>query len=254
MPDDVSVEVDDGVLIITINRPSARNAINFAVAERIAAAADELDGRADVSVGILTGAGGFFSAGMDLKAFARGERPTIPGRGFAGIAERPPAKPLIAAVEGPALAGGFEMALACDVVVAARTASFGIPEVSRGLVAAGGGLLRLAKVLPYGLAMEVALTGRRIGAEEAHAAGLVTRLVDEGESLAEARKLAHEIAAQAPLAVAATKTILSRAARWTDAEMIAWQRDVAEPVLASEDAREGALAFADKRLPRWSGR
>jgi enoyl-CoA hydratase len=254
MSEDVDVEIGDGVMVITINRPSARNAMNLAVAEGIAAAADELDARSDVAVGILTGAGGFFSAGMDLKAFARGERPSIPGRGLAGIAERPPVKPLIAAVEGPALAGGCELALACDVIVAARTATFGIPEVSRGLVAAGGGLLRLAKALPYGLAMELALTGRRLGAEQAHAAGLVTRLADEGRALAEARQLAAEIRAQAPLAVAATKTILAGAARWTDAEMIAWQRRIAEPVLASEDAREGALAFAEKRLPRWSGK
>jgi enoyl-CoA hydratase len=251
--DEVLVEVGNGTMVISINRPAARNAIDMAVAHSIAAAVDDLDSRPDVSVGILTGVGGFFSAGMDLKGFARGELPTIPGRGLAGITERPPAKPLIAAVEGPALAGGCELALACDVIIAARTASFGLPEVSRGLVASGGGLLRLVKAVPYGMAMELALTGRRLGAEEAHAAGLVTRLTDEGEALGQARRLAADIAANAPMAIHVTKAIIARAARWTEADMIAWQRAIAQPVLDSADALEGARAFSERRPPRWTG-
>jgi enoyl-CoA hydratase len=251
--DSVQTDFGDGVAVITINRPEARNAVNREVAEGIAAAIDELDARKDLVIGILTGAGGTFSAGMDLKAFARGETPTLPGRGFGGLTERPPAKPLIAAVEGWALAGGCELALSADLVVAARDAKFGLPEVTRGLVAAAGGLLRLPKALPYQLAMEIALTGDPISAELAHQHGLVNRLTAPGEAIDAARELAARIARNGPLAVRASKQIVSGAVRWTDAEAFTAQTDVAAPVMISADALEGARAFAEKRDPVWKG-
>src|SRR5215212_5980509 len=184
----VRVEVDGDVLEITIDRPEARNAVNLAVAEGIAAALDRLDGEESLRAGILTGAGGTFCAGMDLKAFVAGERPHVEGRGFAGIVQGPPRKPLIAAVEGYAVAGGFEVALACDLIVAARDARFGIPEVKRSLVAAAGGLLRLPRRIPYHLAMELALTGEPISAERAAEMGIVNRLSDPGGALDAARE------------------------------------------------------------------
>ena len=193
MADEVLVEVADGVAVITINRPQARNAVNEAVALAIAAAIDDLDPRSDVNAFVLTGAGGTFSAGMDLKGFARGENSTAGGRGFGGITERPPAKPAVAAVEGYALAGGFELALACDIIVASEDATFGLPEVTRGLVAGAGGLLRLPRRIPYHLAMEIALTGDRFPASRLHAAGLISRLVTPGQALANARPLAVQI-------------------------------------------------------------
>lgn len=251
MSDDVLTEYTSGVALITINRPEARNAITAGVAEGIAAAIDELEARPDLAVGILTGAGASFCAGMDLKAFARGESPSIPGRGFAGLTESPPTKPLIAAVEGWALAGGCELALSADVIVAARTARFGLPEVKRGLVAAGGGLLRLPKALPYPVAMRVALTGDPITAEEAAHFGLVSLLAEEGAALSGARDLAATIAANGPLAVRATKRIVAEAAEWTDLEAFEEQRAIASPVLRSTDAMEGARAFAEKRSPVW---
>ncbi len=246
----VRVEADGDVLVVTIDRPDARNAVNLAVAEGLAAAVDRLDGDDALRVGVLTGAGGTFCAGMDLKAFVAGERPFVDGRGFAGIVRRPPVKPLIAAVEGWAVAGGFEVALACDLIVAARDAHFGIPEVKRGLVAAGGALIRLPRRIPYHLAAELALTGDPIDAERAHAVGLVARLADPGGALAAARELAATIAANGPLAVAATKRILAAD------ESGAWERQAqfADPVFVSEDAREGARAFAEKRPPVWRGR
>jgi enoyl-CoA hydratase len=246
----VRVEADGDVLVVTIDRPEARNAVNLPVAEGIAAALERLDGEDGLRVGVLTGAGGTFCAGMDLKAFAAGERPHVEGRGFAGIVQAPPRKPLIAAVEGWALAGGFEIALACDLIVAARDARFGIPEVKRSLVAAGGALIRLPRRIPYHAVMELALTGDPIGAERAYELGLIARLVGPGEALAVARELAAAIAANGPLAVDATKRIL------VADETEAWERQaaIAEPVLASEDAREGARAFAEKRPPVWRGR
>jgi enoyl-CoA hydratase len=174
----VRVESDGDVLVITIDRPEARNAVNLTVAEGIAAALDRLDSDAELRVGILTGAGGTFCAGMDLKAFVAGERPYVAERGFAGIVQGPPRKPIIAAVEGWALAGGFEIALACDLIVAARDARFGIPEVKRGLVAAGGALIRLPRRIPYHVAMELALTGDPVGAERAYELGIASRLTE----------------------------------------------------------------------------
>jgi enoyl-CoA hydratase len=254
MSGEVMLERTEGVLIITINRPAARNAINTSVAAAIAEAIDELDEQPQLSAGVLTGAGGTFCAGMDLKAFLAGERPSIPSRGFAGIVERPPVKPIIAAVEGSAVAGGFEIALACDLVVAAEDARFALPEVQRGLVAAGGGLLRLPRRVPYYLACEWALTGDFVSAVTAHAAGLVNRLVAPGRAAAAATELARRIARNGPLAVAATKRILVESQDWPAATAFDRQRAISEPVRESQDAHEGARAFVEKRRPVWQGR
>jgi enoyl-CoA hydratase len=250
----VLTERRDGVLLVTLNRPEQRNAVNAAVAEGIAAALDALDADPALQVGVLTGAGKGFCAGMDLKAFVKGERPHVAGRGFAGIVERPPAKPLIAAIEGFAVAGGFEIALACDLIVAARGARLGIPEVTRGLVAAGGALLRLPRRIPYHLAMELALTGDPIDAERAERVGLVNRLTEPGEAVAGALELAAALAANGPLALTATKRILVEAPGWPAEEQWARQAEITIPVMTSEDAREGSTAFAEKRPPHWQGR
>ncbi len=242
------------VLTITINRPDQRNAVNAAVAQGIAAALDDLDDDPELSVGVLTGAGKGFCAGMDLKAFVAGERPHVERRGFAGITQRAADKPLIAAIEGFAVAGGLEVALACDLIVASKGTRLGIPEVKRGLVAAGGALLRLPRALPRNVANELALTGDPIDAERAYELGLVNRLTDPGEALGAALQLAETIAANGPLALAATKRIMSESPDWPDAEFFARQRPIQEPVFASEDAREGATAFAERRAPEWKGR
>ncbi|NBE53627.1 crotonase/enoyl-CoA hydratase family protein [Streptomyces boluensis] len=254
MSDAVRTEFSDGVAVITLDRPEARNAVNLSVAEGIAAALDELDARADLSVGILTGAGGTFCSGMDLKAFLRGERPSVEGRGFAGLTDAPPRKPLIAAVEGYALAGGCELALACDLIVAADDACFGLPEVKRGLVAAAGGLLRLPRRLPYPIAMELALTGASLDAPRAHAYGLVNRLTAPGGALDGARELAAAIAANGPLAVRVTKEVVVGSTVWPASEATERQKALVEPVFTSEDAKDGTRAFAEKRAPRWTGR
>ena len=250
----VLTERRDRVLLVTLNRPDQRNAVNAAVAHGIAAALDELDADQGLSIGVLTGAGKGFCSGMDLKAFVAGESPVVEGRGFAGITQRAAAKPLIAAVEGFAVAGGLEVALSCDLIVAGRGARLGIPEVKRSLVAAGGGLLRLPRVLPRNIAMEMALTGDFILAERAAELGLVNRLAEPGAALEAALELAGTIAANGPLALAATKRILSESVDWPDAEFFARQEAIAAPVRGSEDAREGATAFAEKRAPVWKGR
>jgi enoyl-CoA hydratase len=253
MTEPVLTEVTDGVGVLTLNRPEAKNAVDLRTTEALAAALDDFEARDDVAVLVLTGAGGTFCAGMDLKAFARGERPRIEGRGFAGLTEAPPAKPLIAAVEGWALAGGCELALSADLIVAARDARFGIPEVKRGLFAAGGGVLRLAKALPYQRAMEMALTGDPLPAEEAHRFGLVNVLTEPGGALAGARELAARIAANGPLAVQASKQLIAGSVGWTDRAALDAQQELADRVFASADALEGARAFAEKRAPVWSG-
>ena len=246
------VEQRDRILIITINRPEAKNAVNAEVSRGLADAMDRLDGDKGLSVGILTGAGGSFSAGMDLKAFARGENVAIEGRGL-GFTEKPPAKPLIAAVEGYCLAGGCELALATDLIVASRESAFGIPEVKRGLVAGGGGLLRLPQRIPYAVAMELALTGDSISAERALELGLVNKLAEPGKALDAAIELAEKITANGPLAVAATKRIIVESRDWSSAEMWKKQAEIFIPVFASNDAKEGAIAFAEKRAPKWTG-
>jgi enoyl-CoA hydratase len=250
----VLTEHRDRVLVITINRPDQRNAVNAAVAQGIAAALDELDATRELSIGVMTGAGKGFCAGMDLKAFVAGETPHVDDRGFAGITRRASVKPLIAAVEGFAVAGGLEVALACDLIVAARGAKLGIPEVKRSLVAAGGGLLRLPRVLPRNIAMELALTGDPILAERGFELGLVNRLAEPGGALDAALELAEQIAQNGPLALAASKRILTEAVDWPEAEFFERQGEIAGPVMGSEDAREGATAFAEKRPPVWKGR
>lgn len=253
-PDAVAVERSGETLVVTLNRPEARNAVNRRLAELLGEAMEQLDADEGLRVAVITGADGVFCAGMDLKAFVAGEEVTIEGRGFAGLVEAPPRKPLIAAVEGHAVAGGFEIALACDLIVASRTARFGIPEVRRGLVALGGGLLRLPRRIPYHLAMELALTGRTVGADELRGTGLVSRWTEPGGALDGALELAGEIAAGGPLAVVASKEILGRSGDWGEEEGWVEQRRVGAPVVASEDAREGAVAFAEKRPPVWRGR
>lgn len=244
---------EPGVAVITIDRPEARNAVNPEVAAGIAAAVDRLDGDRDLPVGVLTGAGGTFCAGLDLKAFLRGESPSLPGRGFAGIVERPPRTPVIAAVEGYALAGGFEVALACDLIVAAEDARFGLPEVRRGLVAAAGGLIRLPRRIPYHLAMEFALSGEPVTAARGYELGLVNRVVAAGNALDAAVELAAAIGRNGPMALAASKEIVAGALDRTEADAFTWQRDISGPVFRSADAKEGARAFAEKRAPVWRG-
>lgn len=253
MTDPVIVTEEDGVLIVAINRPEVKNAVNLAVAEAIAAAMDRLDAQSDLRTGIICGNGGTFCTGMDLKAFLRGELPRVDGRGFGGLTESPPRKPLIAAVEGYALAGGFELALTCDLIVAANSAQFGLPEAKRGLVARAGGLLRLPRQLPYRIAMELALTGDFFPASEAYRLGLVNRLVATGSALDEAKALARRIAENGPLAVLASKRVIAESRDWPTTEMFARQQKIADPVFNSADAREGAAAFAEKRRPQWQG-
>ncbi len=251
---EVLTEARDKVLVITINRPEQRNAVNAAVAEGIAHALDRLDAEDGFALGVLTGAGKGFCAGMDLKAFVAGERPWFEDRGFAGITRRAAAKPLIAAVEGFAVAGGLEVALACDLIVAARGAKLGVPEVKRSLVAAGGGLLRLPRLLPRAVAMEMALTGDPILAERAHELGMVNRLADPGGALDAALELAAQITPNAPLGIVGSKRILQESLDWSDAEFFDRQEAISGPIFDSEDAREGATAFAEKRAPVWRGR
>ena len=249
----ILTEPRGAVLVITINRPDARNSMNKAAAEAMGAALDRLDDDANLSVGVITGAGKGFSAGMDLKGFASGEFPVAGDRGFAGIAQRSARKPLIAAVEGFALAGGLEIALACDIIVASREAKLGIPEVGVGLFAGAGALLRLPRRVGLGQAALLALTGKPISGEEGHRIGLVDRLVDTGSALTEALALADTIAANAPLALAASKAVLVDGFTKPDPEFWQWQQQFFQQVFTSKDALEGATAFAQKRPPNWQG-
>jgi enoyl-CoA hydratase len=256
MTDDQAVltERRGRTLVITLNRPDARNAVNAALAHGVAAGLDELDGDDGLSVGIVTGAGKGFCAGMDLKAFVAGESPYVEGRGFAGIAQRAADKPVIAGIEGFAVAGGLEVALACDLIVAAKGAKLGIPEAKRSLVAAGGALLRLPRRIPYHVAMELALTGDPISAERGAELGLVNRVAEPGGALDAALELADEIAKNGPLALIASKRILVEEPGWSEEEKWQKQGEISGPVFGSEDAREGATAFAEKREPQWKGR
>ena len=250
----VLTERRGNVLLITLNRPDARNAVNLPLAEGVAAALDELDAADDLSVGILTGAGKAFCAGMDLKAFVAGERPWVGDRGFAGIVQRSSRKPLIAAVEGFAVAGGLEIALACDLIVASREAKLGVPEVKRSLVAAGGALLRLPQRVGHGAAMELVLTGDPVTAERGLELGLVDRLAEPGGAVDAALELAATISKNAPLALIASKQVLVEQRDWSVEEFWAKQGEITGPVFVSEDATEGATAFAEKREPVWKGR
>ncbi len=251
----VKVEVIDGIQIITINRPEARNAISIDTAHAMSEAFDQMDARDDVRIGILTGAGNTFSSGMDLKDFSRTQkRAVVEGKGFAGLNEAPPKKPLIAAVEGYALAGGFEMMLACDLVVAANNASFGLPEVKRGLVAGSGGLLRLPRQIPYHIAMEVILTGDMLSAARAHQFGLINVMTEPGEALAGAIALARKICENGPLAIQAAKSVMNQGLDWSMQDMFKQQWPLISHIFLSEDAKEGATAFAQKRKPVWHGK
>jgi enoyl-CoA hydratase len=252
--DAVVSERRGNVLLITINRPEMRNAVNGAVAEGIAGALDDLDADDELTVGVVTGAGGYFSAGMDLGAFVKGESPWFGDRGFAGIAQRSARKPLIAAIEGFALAGGMEVALACDLIVAARGAKMGIPEAKRSLVAAGGALLRLPRRMPYHVVMELALTGDWMPAERFHEFGLVNRLAEPGAAVDVAMELAAQISKSGPLALIGSKRILQEQFDWSSDEMWLKQAEITGPVMASEDAKEGASAFKEKRDPVWKNR
>ncbi|MGW5658006.1 crotonase/enoyl-CoA hydratase family protein [Streptomyces humi] len=250
---EVLVDRHDRVLVITLNRPAQKNAMTLAAAHVVAEAVDLLDGSPDLSVAVLTGAGGTFCAGMDLKRFAQGERPALPGRGFGGLVEAPPKKPIIAAVEGWALGGGFELALACDMVVAAEGARFGLPEVRRGLVARGGGMIRLPQRLPRSVAMELLLTGDPVDAARAERLGLVNRVVPEGQARQAALDLAGRIAGNAPLAVRCAKAVANAASDWPQDEVWLRQAPFSDAVFASHDAKEGALAFVERRDPVWTG-
>jgi len=254
MTEEVLVAVEDGVMIVTINRPQAKNAVNGNVARGVAAAMEELDSNPEIAVAILTGADGTFCAGMDLKGFVSGDMPVVEGRGFAGVCERPPVKPLIAAVEGYALAGGCELAIACDLVVAAETAKFGIPETKRGLAAGAGGLMRFPKQVPYRIAMELALTGDFFDANRAYEIGFINRVTPKGGSLDAAKELAKTISANGPLAVTGSKRVIKESQDWSTEEMFAKQWEIIEPIVASEDATEGATAFAEKRAPVWKNK
>ena len=253
MSEEVLTSEEDGILVVTINRPEAKNAMTKAAAEGIAAAMDRLDSDDNLRVGILTGAGGTFCSGMDLKGFLRGESPSIEGRGFGGIVQKPPEKPLIAAVEGYALAGGLELMIACDLVVASAGAKFGIPEVKRGLVAAAGGVMMLPDQIPERIAMELALTGDFIDAARAYELGLINRITD-GEALVAAKELATSIVANGPLAVRVSKQVIKQSRGWPMDERYTRQTQLIAPVFVSEDAREGAAAFAEKRAPNWKGK
>ena len=253
MSEEVLTSEEDGILVVIINRPEAKNAMTKAAAEGIAAAMDRLDSDDNLRVGILTGAGGTFCSGMDLKGFLRGESPSIEGRGFGGIVQKPPEKPLIAAVEGYALAGGLELMIACDLVVASTGAKFGIPEVKRGLVAAAGGVMMLPDQIPERIAMELALTGDFIDAARAYELGLINRIT-EGEALAAAKELAASIVANGPLAVRVSKQVIKQSRGWPMDERYTRQTQLIAPVFVSEDAREGAAAFAEKRAPNWKGK
>jgi len=254
MADEVLTEVRGKVLLVTLNRPDAMNSVNMELAQALAAAMEELDGNDDLSVGVLRGEGRGFSAGMDLKAFVAGGMPNLPDRGFAGITEFSAKKPLIAAVEGFALAGGLEIALSCDLIVASEGAKLGIPETGVGLFAGAGALLRLPRRVPYSVAMKMALTAAPITAEEAHALGLVTEVTPKGGAVDAALALAEQIAKNAPLGLQASKALLLEMQGRTEAEFWEYQGSIMRDVFASEDAIEGATAFAEKREPVWKNK
>ena len=252
----VDYEVRGRVALLTINRPEARNAVNGAVANGMEEAIDKLEADDEVWVGVVTGTGPVFSAGADLKAIASGEAAALQTKrgGFAGIARRERTKPIIAAVNGPALAGGCEIVLSCDLVVASSEARFGIPEVKRSLVAGAGGLFRLPRALPKNVAMELALTGDPIDAQRAYELGLVNRICEPGALLDTAIALAAQITANAPLAVRASRDIVLRGMLADDDTAWRITNEAFAAVAASEDFAEGPRAFIEKREPQWKGR
>ena len=251
----VNFEIRDRIAIITLNRPEARNAVSQQLAEDLEAAIDRLEADDALWIGILCGNGPAFCAGADLKAIAAGEaRLTTERGGFAGLVRRVRTKPLIAAVEGPAVAGGTEIVLSCDLVVASTTACFGLPEVKRSLVANAGGLFRLPRALPTNVAMEMALTGDDLDAEAAHRHGLVNRLVQPGHALATAVELAEAVNANAPLAVRASRRVVLAARLLEDDEAFEVAANATREVFRTEDFREGPRAFVEKRSPIWTGR
>lgn len=247
----IDFQIDHGIAVITITRPEARNAIDRETALAIEAAVSRIDSDKAIRVGIITGAGGNFCAGMDLKAFLRGEVVRLPGTGFAGFTQASCSKPLIAAVEGYALAGGFEIALACDMVVAAQGAQFGLSEAKRGLVANAGGLVRLPRQLPVKIANELVLVGDLHPASRLATHGLVNVVTPDEKALEGAMELARKIAANGPLAVAVSRQVLRESLEWPVDELFDRQNAITAAVFASADAREGALAFAEKRAPVW---
>ena len=249
---EVFTAVEDGILIVTINRPEAKNAMSMAAAQGISAAMDRLEAEDDLRVAILTGAGGTFCSGMDLKGFLRGERPSVEGRGFGALSQWTPKKPVIAAVDGYALAGGMELALSCDLIVATASAKFGIPEVKRGLAAAAGGLIKLPRQIPPRIAMELALTGDFMDARRAYELGFVNRVVD-GPSIDGAKELARRIVENGPLAIVKSKEIIRNSFHWSDEDMWDMQNAILGNLFMTNDAREGATAFAEKRKPSWTG-
>jgi enoyl-CoA hydratase len=257
MADEVLRERRGHVEILTINRPEARNAINGAVSLAMSGFMDELTEDPDCWVVVITGSGDkAFSAGMDLKAFSSGEGGSIMGAsgGFGGLTQRDFPKPLIAAVNGSALAGGFEIMLSCDLVVAAEHATFGIPEAKRGLVAGAGGLIRMPKRLPIAIALELAMTGDAIDAARAFELGLVNRVVPSSVVVEEAVSLADRIAANAPLAVRYSKSVMKQAGEVSEAEGWKINAEAVRVVFSSADAMEGPVAFAEKRPPNWQGK
>ena len=249
MADEVLTERRDRVLLITLNRPKAKNSVNTALAAALTAAIEELDSDDGLSAGVLTGADGGFSAGMDLKAFAT----EGPPKGFDEFLRNGAKKPLIAAIEGFALAGGLEIALTCDLLVAAKGVRLGIPEVGVGLFAAGGALMRLPRVVPYGVAMEMALTGDPISVEKAAEYGMVARIAEPGKAVDEAIALGTRIAKNAPLSVSASKQMISDSFGRTEDEFWKHQGPLIRDIFASNDAKEGPRAFAEKRAPKWTG-
>jgi crotonobetainyl-CoA hydratase len=259
-PAPVTVTSEDGVLVITLSRPEALNAVDARVSGLVGGALEQASADDRVRVVIVTGTGRSFCAGMDLKAYARGEDVAAPGHpewGFAGLTQHVTDKPLIAAVNGFALGGGCELVLACDLAVASTAASFGLPEVSRGLIAGGGGVFRLARVVPRRVATEMILTGRPISAADALGYGLVYQVVAPEELLPAAQSLARAICANGPLAVSASKRLLRESSRYGsdwDEGVWALNDQVVDQILASDDSREGALAFGQKRAPVWTGR
>ena len=251
MSEEVLTSEEDGILVVTINRPEAKNAMTKAASEAIAAAMDRLDAEDDLRVGILTGAGGTFCSGMDLKGFLRGESPSVEGRGFGGVVQAPPAKPLIAAVNGYALGGGCELAMMCDFILAGAKAKFGQPEITIGVSPGAGGTQRLTRFAGKSKAMDMNLTGRFMDADEAERSGLVSRVVPAKKLIEEALSAAQKIAEKSMPSVMAAKEAVNRSYETTLEEGILFERRLFHSLFATEDQSEGMAAFLEKREPQF---